>query len=706
MCIAICSNVYAQVAPLNQEIVQVNIDSGIVQSDPDLRKVIYQETIAVPNATWLRLIFDMADLGREPTGGMPTILRITSLADGATQHHVSPTLKQWENTSAYFNGDEVLVELIADPKATASHVKISSVFAGSAGGDPLATICGPTDDRLPSDDARVGRALPIGCTAWLINDSNNCLITAGHCSGGSLNVIQFNVPLSDAGGGLQHPGPEDQYSVDQSSKQFVNGGIGNDWGYFGCFNNTETGLPAGIAQGEVFELADAPPSGIGQTIRITGHGVDSSPPEWNQIQQTSIGPFVGAFGTELQYRTDTTGGNSGSPVIHDETGLAVGVHTHGGCSSGGGENHGTAIDNSGFQNALTNPQGVCIPAPPIAFGFPNGLPELINPAGDSIRVVISGQNGGEPMPGTGQLHLNTGGGFITIPMQEILPNEYDAVFGKTVCSSVMEFYFSAEDSEGVEYSNPLFAPDMVYSALSAAAIKVSFVDDFEGDLGWTVSNAAADGQWGRGIPIDCNRGDPPTDADGSGQCYLTDNSAADACNSDVDNGSTTLTSPMLDASAEGSVISYWRWYSNTFGDSPMQDIFIVQVSSNNGANWVTLETVGPGGSEVNGGWFRKDFTVSDFVEPTDQFRIRFIASDTDPQSVVEAGIDQVRMLQIICQPDNPSDLNGDGVVNTIDLLLLFANWGPCADCGDCPADLDNDCSVNTSDMLVLFSNWG
>ena len=119
-----------------------------------------------------------------------------------------------------------------------------------------------------------------------------------------------------------------------------------------------------------------------------------------------------------------------------------------------------------------------------------------------------------------------------------------------------------------------------------------------------------------------------------------------------------------------------------------------------------LYCIGPGGSEVNGGWFRKDFTVSDFVEPTDQFRIRFIASDTDPQSVVEAGIDLVRMLQIICQPDNPSDLNGDGVVNTIDLLLLFANWGSCADCGDCPADLDNDCSVSTSDLLVLFSNWG
>lgn len=52
------------------------------------------------------------------------------------------------------------------------------------------------------------------------------------------------------------------------------------------------------------------------------------------------------------------------------------------------------------------------------------------------------------------------------------------------------------------------------------------------------------------------------------------------------------------------------------------------------------------------------------------------------------------------------DLDGDGVVNTVDLLLLFAQWGPCDDCNDCPADLDDDCSVGTSDLLVLFSNWG
>ncbi|MCH8824744.1 MAG: SBBP repeat-containing protein [Planctomycetes bacterium] len=54
------------------------------------------------------------------------------------------------------------------------------------------------------------------------------------------------------------------------------------------------------------------------------------------------------------------------------------------------------------------------------------------------------------------------------------------------------------------------------------------------------------------------------------------------------------------------------------------------------------------------------------------------------------------------------DLDGDGVVSTSDLLILFSNWGPCPppEKGDCPADLDGDGVVNTSDLLILFANWG
>ena len=140
-------------------------------------------------------------------------------------------------------------------------------------------------------------------------------------------------------------------------------------------------------------------------------------------------------------------------------------------------------------------------------------------------------------------------------------------------------------------------------------------------------------------------GDPLSDADGSGSCYLTDNVAG---NSDVDSGSTVLTSPILDASGSNPILSYYRWYANAFGPAPHQDIFEVEISNDAGATWTSVETVGPAGPETLGGWFLKTFRISDFISPTNQMRVRFIASDTGEGSVVEAGIDGVEIRQITC----------------------------------------------------------
>ena len=50
----------------------------------------------------------------------------------------------------------------------------------------------------------------------------------------------------------------------------------------------------------------------------------------------------------------------------------------------------------------------------------------------------------------------------------------------------------------------------------------------------------------------------------------------------------------------------------------------------------------------------------------------------------------------------PGDVNGDGVVNVIDLLAVLAAWGPC---GGCPEDIDGNGVVNINDLLAVLSNW-
>lgn len=52
------------------------------------------------------------------------------------------------------------------------------------------------------------------------------------------------------------------------------------------------------------------------------------------------------------------------------------------------------------------------------------------------------------------------------------------------------------------------------------------------------------------------------------------------------------------------------------------------------------------------------------------------------------------------------DIDMNGTVGSVDLLLLLSNWGPCPDCDDCPADLNDDCTVGAADLLILLVNWG
>jgi hypothetical protein len=48
------------------------------------------------------------------------------------------------------------------------------------------------------------------------------------------------------------------------------------------------------------------------------------------------------------------------------------------------------------------------------------------------------------------------------------------------------------------------------------------------------------------------------------------------------------------------------------------------------------------------------------------------------------------------------DVNGDGVVNVNDILMLIVAWGPCDGCIE---DLNGDGTVNVTDLVLLISYW-
>jgi V8-like Glu-specific endopeptidase len=295
-----------------------------------------------------------------------------SVQDGGTQELNALHCREWGNKSAYFNGDSVEVEIVSLPGTGRNRAVLSEVTVGYSMHSQ--SQCGPTDDRVLSNDPRQARVLPIGCTTWIINDCNHCFVTAGHCATG-IGVVEFNVPPSSSTGALNHPSPDDQYSMDSASRQYTSGGLGNDWCYYGCFPNPNTGMTPYQKQQASYVLAHAsPPFDPSIVLRITGYGVDTTPNTANQVQQTSDGPYTGKSGTILSYQVDTTGGNSGSPIEWKQTGLAIGIHTNAGCTTGGsGSNTGTAIETAGLQNALAHPLGVCAgPCVPSVANFCTG----------------------------------------------------------------------------------------------------------------------------------------------------------------------------------------------------------------------------------------------------------------------------------------------------------------------------------------------
>jgi hypothetical protein len=268
-------------------------------------------------------------------------------------------------------------------------------------------------------------------------------------------------------------------------------------------------------------------------------------------------------------------------------------------------------------------------------------------------------------------------------------------------------------------NNPPDAPATVYSAVVGELTSL-LADDFEADLGWSVENDPylTTGAWERGVPVGGgDRGDPPTDYDGSGCCYLTENIDG---NFDVDNGTTWLISPSLDLStAADGIVHYAIWYTNHSGADPDtlgtsshpgtefgrgDDVLYVCLSSNNGTSWIRAQTIGP---QTSPGWKEYDLWVSDFVTPTDQVRVRFEASDLSNAWVVEAGVDDFKVwtydCAIIC-----GDANGDGNVDIGDVVYLVSylykngsppQCDPMADCGD--VNLDE--VINIGDVLYLVN---
>ena len=338
----------------------------------------------------------------------------------------------------------------------------------------------------------------------------------------------------------------------------------------------------------------------------------------------------------------------------------------------------------------------------------SSVPAEIDP-GEALTVLVRIDPREDVLVGGSvKVRYRANGGLWTqIDMSQAGPgNNWSATIPAMECDDSPEFYITGQGQTAGQFDFPAGGASDPYKLL-VGNLLVAYEDNGQTNGNWTVSSTSTDGQWNRGVPVNCGRGDPTSDADGSGSCWLTDNSSSDSCNSDVDNGSTTLTSGVIALDGiDAPVLSYSRWFHNSYGDNSNTDTLDVEYSVN-GVVWNTLETVGPVGSEVNGGWVRVSWDLQDIIGNATQIQIRFTANDvgTNTQSVVEAGVDNLIVSAVDCDDVVvvPGDANGDGSVDVNDILAVIAAWA--SSCDSCPEDLDGSGIIDVNDLLLVIASW-
>lgn len=328
-----------------------DLDTGSLSNPNATHAIVYSNVVGHRGAAWIRLHFSQAAL---PPGSK---MRVSSLKDGEFQELDAAGMAMWQNTTAYFNGDQVLLELIAAPQSRGNRLAVSMLEVevprdgSTAGAAGQCGIC-VTDDRVASSQPWACRLMSVGCSATLFT-SCSCLVTAGHCNSGTL-VAQFNVPASLSNCATVNPPVADQFPI-LTGTLSSNAGVGNDWAVMRCGTNSLGQKPVQrySAYRPLATTAIGPVLAVGSAITFNGYGVDVTCTV-SQTQRLSTGAVTALLAASVQFNADVRGGNSGSSLLRNSEIAAIVTHCQTNCP-----NHGTRIDLAAFATARNTLCGAC-----------------------------------------------------------------------------------------------------------------------------------------------------------------------------------------------------------------------------------------------------------------------------------------------------------------------------------------------------------
>jgi Zn-dependent metalloprotease len=225
--------------------------------------------------------------------------------------------------------------------------------------------------------------------------------------------------------------------------------------------------------------------------------------------------------------------------------------------------------------------------------------------------------------------------------------------------TIVRYYFKVFDNFGSSAKLPSNATKLSYLFVVGYDSKFSY--DCEIADGWKRGDGdASTGQWVRSKPVgsyDITMGKPPyvpyvqpnednTSGTGKDVCWVTGNASVGAAlsDNDVSDGSTILNTRIYDLSnMVDPILRYYRWYTNDQGSYGGYDYWVVNISSDGGSTWKSIENT----KASMLAWVPVVIRIRDYINLTSDVQVQFIASDdlTYP-SIVEAAVDDFEILDI------------------------------------------------------------
>lgn len=286
--------------------------------------------------------------------------------------------------------------------------------------------------------------------------------------------------------------------------------------------------------------------------------------------------------------------------------------------------------------------------------------------------------------------LNSSPTWNSVAMPNIGGNTYEGTIPGQPQGTIIAYYVAATDIWGKQSAiNPIGAnavePTLPYFIMVDWDLMLTEDVDFSGIGSWdegVPGDNATTGAWEAALPIGSfgTPGDASTmvapdyqHTPGGTLCFVTQN-ASNASqpigSNDVDGGTTTLRSSIIDLSAYSNpAVTYYRWYDNNpaSGANPGADWWQVQVSDDGGSTWTYVEDTRISGKS----WQRFAFRVQDYVTVNNQFRIKFNVSDSirlgeylDGGSLIEAALDDIQ----IWEEGMPTSVNDMELISNVNMF--------------------------------------